>query len=299
MRQVMKVYLDYKINESGKGKFLSRLIPALSDIGVDVVARPEGCSAALSIGVFEKTIGLPKVLRIDGIRVKKSASAKWYNNKIKDSIKHADAVIWQSEFAKNYIKKKIKAECKKEYVIHNGACSDEFNVVPAKSNTKYNVILAAKWGTKKTRKYKGIKKMLEIAREHCAKNPDVSYWVAGETLEAFKHGRITFLGTIKSKTMAAYYKLSDVMLNLATLDWCPNATIEAIVAGVPVVCYDNSGVGEISQGYGTVLSINSANEEIISSVETWFGKNISHTDKYNIDNIAEQYKRVFEYVSGK
>jgi len=38
----MKLFLDYKLNESGKGKFLHRLIPALEQLGVNTYYKEKG-----------------------------------------------------------------------------------------------------------------------------------------------------------------------------------------------------------------------------------------------------------------
>ena len=39
----MNVFIDYKLNDSGKGKFLQRLIPFLDDIGVKCSFKLKGC----------------------------------------------------------------------------------------------------------------------------------------------------------------------------------------------------------------------------------------------------------------
>ena len=66
----MKLFLQYKKNDTGKGKFTGRLVPELETLGGDVRYEGAGCDITLSYTKFrEKSGGMPRVLRVDGVHL--------------------------------------------------------------------------------------------------------------------------------------------------------------------------------------------------------------------------------------
>ena len=75
----MKVYLDYEFNNTGKGKFLQRLCEALRPMGVKFTDDQKKAVVALGISKWRSKVRLPKVLRVDGVRIESGRKALWYN----------------------------------------------------------------------------------------------------------------------------------------------------------------------------------------------------------------------------
>ena len=117
----MKVFIEYVSDISGKSKFINRLIPALGKLGVTIHSSPIGCDVALGLNRWKSKIRIPKVLRIDNIK-----KSKYRNDLMRRSVKKSDAVIFQSEYAKKLVFKKLKIVPNKYYVIHNGDDPNEY-----------------------------------------------------------------------------------------------------------------------------------------------------------------------------
>jgi len=256
----MRLFVQYnKDSKTGKGLFFNRIVPHLERLGCKCYYENKKCDITISPIRFRVDTGkMPKVLRIDGIHIMlDSKHGKIKDEVVRKDIKRADAVIWQSEFCKYMVCNILSAHPKREAVILNGANPQDYNVLPAKSDYKYNVILSSKWYTKDDeRKTKRLHDMLCFAEEYTRQRKDVCFWVAGQTNNIQSDNkRIIMLGHLEQDKLASYLKLADVMLYLAWFDFCPNAVVESICAGTPVICGNNGGTPEIVKKSGIILEI--------------------------------------------
>jgi len=269
----MKVFLDYEIGDSGKSKFLKRLIPAMAKIGVEFRGKQDGCDVALGISKWRTKTKIPKVLRIDGVYIDGDGQRnEWINDQIKKSIKKSDAVIFQSQFAKKKVIEVLKPKIKQCCVIYNGANPEDYDVEPIDTGFERNVISVAKWCNRHgLRKQKGLKKNIKTMTAMAEKEPKTGFFIAGKVPDKYKDtDRIKFLGKIDEPILRRYLKACDRMVYMATLDWMPNALTEAIVAGCDITY----------------------NPDCESSVEI---AGLYKQELY-IDNTALKYKKVFEGV---
>jgi len=308
----MKIFSEYKPNESGKGKFLSRLFPELRKLGCDVVFHPDGADAKLALTRvrMDHTKHLPCVLRVDGIHLVDNKKNNWNNKRVRSSIKKVDHVIYQSQFAKRMVNGILKVN-PASTVIYNGADPDQYktNYITNPEDTPgVDVIMVARWAD---RRHKRLKEMLQIAEAL----PQFKFAVCGEIDSDYtpKLVNVNYHGRISDHALSFLLRKSKCMLNLGSYDWCPNAVVESIVAGVPVIGYNDTGIGElISNGGGHLLepsekltprmikkeylpkiNIDEAAEEVILTV----GLNDSaYKPSLYIKNIAQQYYEVFKKV---
>jgi len=255
----IKLYIQTKkekLGGTGKHKFLQRMIPYLEDLGVKCQFSSKGADVTLGIGHYRDKTKVPAILRLDGIHLdsikKYNYRNYWANCQIRGSIWKSNAVIFQTEFCRRIIKGMITDKIKKEYVIYNGANPKDYEVEPMESEYPNNVILSARWKSGKLRRSKRLKPMLEIASQYCKMRNDVCFWVAGDTDIDLGHSRIKMLGYVKEPELRRYLKMADVMLYLAWAEWCPNAVVECLIAGTPVICANGNGVEEIVKGCGTI-----------------------------------------------
>ena len=152
--------------------------------------------------------------------------------------------------------------------------------------------------------------MLEIVEEHCANRSDTIAWVAGETNLKSPSDKIFMLGHLPENILRSYLASSTVMLYLAYYDWCPNAVVESLVAGTPVICSNNSGVAEIvGNDGGVVLPLDtelapkdlyknppSFEHGIVLETLDIIGNNRVDKPELHICNTAIKYKLAFEDV---
>jgi len=311
----VKVFIAYPPNESGKGKFISRLVPALEKLGVQCqYENQQACDIALGLTRWRSKVKIPKILRMDGIYLEKGPKEDWNNMRVRKSIKKSNAIIWQSQFCKRMSEKIFKIKHKKDFVIFNGADPLEFGVYEYKSPFKKNVLFCAKWFSKKERKHKRLSDCIQIAQDYHNKN--VGFWIAGECgIKKSKVSNLTFLGNLNKENLALFYKVSNVLVYPTLYDWCPNVIVEALVAGCPVICNAGSGPEELAKlnPKNIVLQLDSHNNfrkmkrnkppnfdlnliyEALDKILSIKNTRIQVPELY-IDNIAKQYKQAFEEV---
>lgn len=242
----MKLFIEYKKNDTGKSKFIQRLIPELRKIDVVITSNPNKADIVLCLNYIHKKYNCPIVLRVDGIHLTDTKANRWKNNNVKKGIKKANAVIWQSKFAKRMLTGILKVKPRQEFVIWNGANVKTTSRV--QTEHKYNILIAAKWfrSNGKERKHKRLGPMLEIAKQYCKRRKDVCFWVAGNAGKyEFKHDRTKFLDWLPDDKLSQYIASMQLMLYLAAYDWMPNIVIECLAAGVPVLCGNNGGHAEV------------------------------------------------------
>jgi len=257
----MRIFIEYDLkNESGKGRFIQRLTKQWDEMGVKYSDNPKGCDARLAITRYRTKSNLPTAIRIDGAhneihaikgkdRKKLEKSMLWKNKHTADCVKRSDAVIWQSDFCRRMGHVVFGKNPKREYVIFNG--DDPANYLPRKPEKI--VVLSAHW---KARPHKRLKEMLEVADSYTKIHPDVMFHVLGDIHEEIGHGKnVVMHGMVGLDEMKEMFSRSACMLNICYADWCPNAVVEALVAGVPVICTANHGVSEIVRECGIIVDI--------------------------------------------
>ena len=79
---------------------------------------------------------------------------------------------------------------------------------------------------------------------------------------------IKFLGKINNSKLPFYFKRSDALIHIAKIDWCPNAVVESLSSGLPVLTNNVGGTKELVKNHGIILNLD---------------KNISYDEKYFSD----------------
>ena len=257
----MKIFIEYSLSDdSGKGKFIQRLTKQWDKTGIKYSDKPAGCDCRLTLTRYRTKSKLPTVIRIDGAHNEIQSlkgkdknrlrnSMKWKNELTAKSINKSKAVIWQSDFCRRMGHAVFKVKPKREYVIFNG--DDPTDYLPWTPGK--NVIMSAHW---KNRPHKRLKEMLEVAENFTKKHPDVIFHVLGGVeIKYEQNHNIQFHGRLTQEQMKKVFATATCMLNICYADWCPNAVVEALVAGMPVICTANQGVSEIVKDSGIIVDI--------------------------------------------
>ena len=243
----MKLYIEYDLsNKSGKGKFLSRLVPELEKLDVYMTPNWDSADVALGLTYWRKPFsGIPKVLRMDGIHLEKGKRAKYRNKLSSDAINESYAVIWQSNFCKRMGHKYLNIELPtKEYVIFNGDNPDNYK---KKESLGKGILLCAKWcrGDGTLRKHKRLKETLKAVCKYANKRNEVVYVVGKVDRHRYYGNNPTYCGHLDDKNLAMMYRSCRVMVYMPKYDWCPNTVVEALCSGLPVLTNEGHGVSEI------------------------------------------------------
>lgn len=311
----MKVYINIRgVRNTGKGFFLERLSEALGRLGIVIVEDPSVLhDISLSAIYVTRTNAKKHILRLDGVIHNTLVDYKGVNNLIlNNGVKKADAIVYQSNFAKRMCEKYLGEYQGKTKVIFNGAKIKHLN---RQCPDGFSFLTAARW-----RPHKRLKDTIESFL--FADIKESVLYVAGDLRKSgidqdhklFRNPKIQYLGVLSQKELDEYRKQVLGLLHLCWVDFCPNSVVEALAADVPVITNNVGGTQELVRPTGKyILPIDKEydmepcrlyeppkiDQSLVASalVDCCYGgvpevKN-NHVD---INNIALQYKKFFEEV---
>ena len=269
-------YESWKTDHTGKGLFLKRLIPALEDLGVEVVAPAQEADIDLQLG---KYVWEPKakksIIRMGCPHFNDPAS----NKRKTAAALFADAVIYQSEYAREACDKYL-TKVKKSTVIHNGA------PVTIGHPTNYRTIFIAS-----TRVWNKKKRLKDIVRGF-AKAKTGKLWIAGSVEKRIDADNVYYLGLLSPDQLNRYYRASDVMIHLCEKDCCPNSVVEAMMCGCRVITNEDAGTKELLTENDMVVKSVRDLPKAIHKVKL----SREYPEKLDIKNVARKYLAFFEEV---
>ena len=306
---------NYKIANTGKGRFIKRLVPALQKLGVYVTSDPsEKTDVSLHIG---KILCLPNtkknIVRMGPSHCSTHEDYRALNKRKAKAIRKADGVIYQSEFCKRMCDHFLgEAKCLTT-VIYNGADPKFYeDIEPAESDFQYNFLAATRVWTKQKR----LKYIIRAFEK--ASIPNARLWIAGtapKEKNRYECNHIHFLGLLDDRELGSYYKLCNALIHMCYLDACPNVVTEAMVAGCKVIWNSEAGTWELG---GLLLEAREGQHSHIydpkwdfkptdlrhppkvntDKLASWITKYVDDSRWYDpslyIDNIARLYKGFFE-----
>lgn len=250
---MLRVFVQYEPNKTGKGLFLRRLEQAIGQHGVEFKYDTyKGCDATLSFTHWRKDSGgLPKVLRLDGVHMVANKRVGWRNGQIAKAIAQADVAIWQSQFCKNIVGGML-GYAPRNATIFNGIDPKVYDsVVPVTTPFKRNVIACAKWSYKdgSPRTHKRLKDTAKTLAACIEADRDLGCWIIGNAHKKYYEcDRLRYTGWLDQSALRQYIKMADGFVYIPYFDWCPNAVVEMTGAGLWGVVSNNGGHTEISTG---------------------------------------------------
>jgi len=254
----MKVHIDARYaarGKTGKGKFSARLAKALKGMDVKVVDSVQPCDIALHVGrIHVKSKAKKNILRVGPACVSTHMNYRKINAEKWQSVKHADGVIYQSEYSKDVYRHFVGKFRGPQTVIINGAEQAYFQSFRSHESTyQYNLLAS-------TRVWLPQKRLKHIVKAfYLLDNKDVCLWVAGD-ISGTKYDkvgsrdkRIKFVGPVGQERLARLLNLCDAMVHITWLDACPNSVVEAMCAMCPVIHNNLGGTHEIvKHGHGEI-----------------------------------------------
>ena len=216
---------------------------------------------------------------------------KWKDRQTLALLNLADAVIFQSDYQREFFKKAGYKNKNRNFLIHNGAGNSFWSNKPSHLALGDTIKLVSSTASpRKTKRHDLIARMslldgVEI--RHLGRWP--------KNLDA---GNVQLLGMLPQDKMVEEMKTCHYFLHTAIKDPCPNAIFEAICMGLPVIF--NPAIGsspEIVGDIGLALqeddlasTIRRARVQLLELREILLSKR----SYYSINRTVQSYKQVFE-----
>ncbi len=322
----MKIFMGKNIDSPGTGKgfFIQRLARELSRYpDVEITRDPANPhDIALHISKIKiSTASKKDIVRIDGCIMDITKNYKKVNKAFRKTFNKADGVIYQTNFCKEACNRFIgKPTCETDTIFNGADTSYASSIPPANKESSSVFITASRW-----RPQKRLKDIVETFL--LADINDSILYVAGDLSKSGisskwrkrylnNSKKVRYLGVLSQEQLSSYLKISNAFIHLSWIDWCPNSVVEAISAGVPVICNNVGGTQElVSPSGGIVCDIDKPynlkpcdlysppafnRDIVISAMNKVCNDDIiisnSHVD---IREIAKKYKNFFEKIIRK
>ncbi|MCP3924059.1 MAG: glycosyltransferase family 4 protein [Desulfobacterales bacterium] len=266
------------------------------------------------------------VLRVDGFYVPDDSIddkfqhglgfRDWVNNRLSRDLRLFDHVIYQSEFSKKICDEYLYQRKKDFSIINNGVNLSHFIPDSNVSNKVLKLVVLGKHYPKHLKLAIDIfirilnKKNAELliigpmrdgserVLDFISKNVDDK--------EVLK--KIKCKGIVLFDDLPSVLNKSDIFLHVKVGDWCPNAVLEAMACGLPVVCPDWGGTKELVGNAGIsvkgpewdideslILGMTDAVLDIQSELSTY--KKLARkcaTENYCISDVTKKYLKILE-----
>ncbi len=307
----MRIALNRSVKrESGPLIFTRRLFDYLVDkFDVKLVRADQKPDIYFCIITCNKVHGSKIVLRIDGMYWDgKDRNGQRQNPGIFRSIRQADGVVFQSKFCKKSCEYHA-GKAKKSTVILNAVDQQQIKCIE-------KAVLIDKPGIVACSAWRPTKRPNSICRGFLKSDVEHYLYMVGQLPEGrIKDERIIWTGRLSNKSAIGVMKACTHAVHLAKFDPCPNALVEEVSCGLPVLHTDNGGIPEIVKDRGIQLNVDAGwNYSILhseidnldaSSVADGFNK-LVHLPKYDdaahlsLDICAKKYYDFFlEILNGK
>ena len=308
----MKIFISDKKLSGGPSVFKQLLINSIKKKGYYLASDiSEKVDIELGFISFKSKNAKKRILRLDGVYYQSNQVSM--NLEIKESIKKADAIIYQSEFSKSMVKNMVLDTNVPDCVIYNGTDLSKIKtVIPFKKYAKTQFVMCADW--------RNTKRPISTVRGFCKwikdnKIKDAKLVIIGDfskyknEISSQYKNNIILLGNVKNSEIFSILKSSDFMLHLCFIDSCPNSVVEGISCGLPVLCTNLGGTREIVGDYGHVINCDSFNfypiekvldnispDIVASGINNLCSKNYNNINIKNLDinTVVDKYIKFME-----
>ena len=212
-----------------------------------------------SVSMLPKLSVIPKdkpvVLRVDNV-LKKSCNSDVYPfegdkvsrmEALKLVAQRADRVVFQTEWAKDYLNPYLEVPESKIAIILNSTDEKVFNEKGAVNNP--NIYLYSRSSNHDNKQWHGVYYFWQY---HWRKNQDDILWIAGRfsienvpnKFDFFQGEKHHYLGFLERDKMAIVLKEAGTFIYSYHMDCCSNSLIEALLSGCDIKYLDKSGGAE-------------------------------------------------------
>jgi len=317
---VIKLMVKPTKKSGGPGIFMHRLITYMQkyDIVKLVDKQPDVYLSTVWQGKAPK--GCKTVYRAASVYYNScERKRRGLNKKIAAAIRTSDLVIYQTHFARKLCEKVLgkyynyKVKARKRVIIINGFDKSEYDkVASAKKKRQHRFIACSDWTV-------AVKRGDVVVRAFCkAKIKDAELIMIGKIVpkemgiarKHIKSGKIKTLGPRPDSVVMSYLKSEAIFVHLSYVESCPNAVVEALSFGCPVVCNNIGGTPEVVQDSGIIAKCDDEFvfkrrpvdmtirhfSPIINALQQSIELEGVNREDLSMKRCAQQYKEAFEGI---
>lgn len=251
-------YLNNINDVGGPNIFATRLRDELVSKGHNFLTHNPGTPFNnISVITGQYIQGSNNILRLDNLYFdSENPDCDRLNSPIFRCYQDYDKIIFQSNFSKKMYEAFTGVE-KENAVIYNGVPSS-FNpeAIPAYADSRAKgyekvCITSASW-----RRHKRLEEVVEAFKSPKLKDTCLLVLGGKDYNTDMKIPENVFMcPKYPHWALPSLYAAADAMLFISWLDCCPNAVVEALACGVPVMCSHNGGTPELVGDNGLVLQL--------------------------------------------
>jgi glycosyltransferase involved in cell wall biosynthesis len=268
----------------GMVSFQARLAEGLSRRGVQVCSRLDDrpYSAVLVIGGTRQVAGLWRARRQGARIVQRLDGMNWLHRLRRTGLRHylraeygnlllafirarlADAVVYQSEFSRSWWERRRGPTGVPNTVVYNGVDLNVFSDLGSQSRPADRFRLLLVEGNLMGGYEAGLEVALELAKRLSERLKSAKRKIAQQEIELMVVGRVApevrrrwegqspvpvqWTGLVEGERIPEIDRSAHLLYSADVNPACPNAVIEALACGLPVVAFDTGALPELVIG---------------------------------------------------
>lgn len=239
-------------SRSGPNAFCTRLARELAIMGHDLADPGDPCDVDL-INIASPSTqkrGRRRILRLDGIWTRKGEGPR--NLPIREEYEAADTIVWQSAYDRCLSEAAFGPHS--GFIIKNGASrertDDAISIAGIRKLADVVFCASAAWHPQKR-----LPACIAASRAYARNTGHTAcIIILGRAPRIVSGHDVFYCDELDELGCRTVYEASDAMLHMAWRDHCPNACVEALAVGTPVVCASSGGTPElIDATCGTII----------------------------------------------
>jgi len=177
----------------------------------------------------------------------------------------ADHVFWQSDFCRRAAERFIGPRQGSGEVLYNAVDTYRFHPAPSRVGSgpgMLRLLMTGKFDSHIFYRVEGTMRGVALARRRGVEATlTCAGWIAPQARAAAQDladdlgiaNAVSFTGPYSQQEAPEIYRAADAYITTKHMDPCPNAVLEAMSAGLPIIHSDSGGVPELVGGAGIAL----------------------------------------------